>query len=59
MRMEISDFLKTHFFSIILTFIDDFTLIIDEINDFWKFWPLMTFFGLHWPLWPLWPWMIF
>ena len=28
--MKISNFLKTHFFSIILTFIDDFTLISDN-----------------------------
>ena len=52
-------FEKQLFLSITFPFIDDFTLIIDEINDFWKFWPLMTFFGLHWPFWPLWPWMIF
>jgi hypothetical protein len=25
-------------------------LNVDEINDFLKFWPLMAFFGLHWPL---------
>jgi hypothetical protein len=37
---------KQLFLSITFPFFDDFTLIIDEINDFWKFWPLMTFFGL-------------
>ena len=45
--------------SIAFPFIDDFTLNIDKINGFLKFWPLMTFFGLHWPFWPLWPWMNF
>jgi hypothetical protein len=30
-------------------FMKNFTLNIDEINDFLKFWPLMAFFGLHWP----------
>ena len=58
-KWKLSIFEKQLFLSITFPFIDDFTLIIDEINDFWKFWPLMTFFGLHWPLWPLWPWMIF
>ena len=24
-----------------------------------KFWAMLAFVGLHWPLWPLWPWMIF
>ena len=53
MKIEISNFLKTSFFRITLTFIDDFTLNIDEINDFLKVWPLMAFFGLHWPFPPL------
>ena len=58
-KWKLSIFEKQLFLSITFPFIDDFTLIIDEINDFWKFWPLMTFFGLHWPFWPLWPWTIF
>ena len=52
MKIEISNFLKTSFFST-LPFIDDFTLNIDESNDSLKFWPLEAFFGLHWPFWPL------
>ena len=52
-------FEKQLILSIAFPFIDDFTLNIDKINGFLKFWPLMTFFGLHWPFWPLWPWMIF
>ena len=59
MKWKFSIFEKQLFLSITFSFIDDFTLNIDEINDFLKFWPLMTFFGLHWPFWPLWPWMIF
>ena len=41
--MKISDFLKTHSFSIIFTFIDDFTLNSDNNKES---------FGLCWPLWP-------
>ena len=52
-------FEKQLILSIAFPFIDDFTLNIDKINGFLKFWPLMTFFGLHWPFWPLWPWMNF
>ena len=52
-------FEKQLILSISFPFIDNFTLNIDKINGFLKFWPLMTFFGLHWPFWPLWPWMIF
>jgi hypothetical protein len=33
MKMKISDFLKTHFFSIIFTFIDDFTLNSDNNKE--------------------------
>ena len=33
MKMKISDFLKTHIFSIIFTFSDDFTLNIDINNE--------------------------
>ena len=58
-KWKLSIFEKQLFLSMTFQFIDDFTLIIDEINNFWKFWPLMTFFGLHWSFWPLWPWMIF
>ena len=57
--MKISNFGKTNFFSITFPFIDDFALNIHEINDFLKFWPLMAFFGLHWPFWSFWPWMNF
>ena len=49
-------FEKQLFHSIEFPFIHDFTWNIDEINDFLKVWPLMAFFGLHWPLWP---WMNF
>ena len=52
-------FEKQLILSIAFPFIDDFTLNIDKINGFLKFWPLMTFFGLYWPFWPLWPWMNF
>jgi len=31
-----------------LTFIDDYTLNIDDIKEFWT---LLAFAGLHWPLW--------
>ena len=50
-------FEKQLFHSITFPFIHDFTWNIDEINKFLKVWPLMAFFGLHWPIWPLWPWM--
>ena len=59
MKMKISDFLKTHFFSIIITFIDDFTLNSDNYKGNLKCWTLLAFVGLHWPFWPLWPWIIF
>ena len=46
-------FLKNEFsYYIKDPFIDDFILN----NEFLKFWPLMAFFGLHWPFWS---WMIF
>ena len=57
--MKISNFWKTNFLSITFPFIDDFALNIHEINDFLKFWPLMAFFGIHWPFWSFWPWMNF
>ena len=47
MKMEISDFIKTHFFSIIFSFINDFTLNSDNNKE--KFWTLLAFVGLHWP----------
>ena len=47
--MKISDFLKTHCFSIIFTFIDDFTLNSDNNKLILKFWTLLAFVGLHWP----------
>ena len=53
--MKISDFFKTHFFSIIFTFINDFTLNSDNNKEIWSSgpcWPLLAFVGLHWPLWP-------
>jgi hypothetical protein len=53
MKMKISNFLKTPFFSIVLTFVDDFTLNSDNNKE------MLAFVGLHWPFWPLWPWMIF
>ena len=34
MNMKISNFFKTPFFSITLTFIDDYTLNIDDIKEF-------------------------
>ena len=43
--MKISNFLKTHFFSIILTFIDDFTLNSDNYKGF----EVLDFSGLCWP----------
>ena len=49
MNMKISNFFKTPFFSITLTFIDDYTLTIDDIKEFWSFglcWPLLAFIGL-------------
>ena len=49
---ENENFFKTPFFSITLTFIDEYTLNIDDIKEFLSF-------GLCWPFWPLWPWMIF
>ena len=45
--MKISDLKKKHFFSIIFTFIDDFTLNSD--NNKKKNWTLLAFVGLHWP----------
>jgi hypothetical protein len=33
-KMKISNFVKTPFFSITLTFIDDYTMNIDDIKDF-------------------------
>ena len=53
--MKIFNFWKTTFSLFTFPFIDDFTLNIDEIIDFLKFWPLMAFlafiglFGLCWP----------
>ena len=47
--MKISDFFKTHFFSIIFTFMEDFTLNSDnnkEICSFGLCWPLLAFIGL-------------
>jgi hypothetical protein len=41
--MKISDSLKTHFFSIILTFIDDFTLNSNNYKG------NLDFAGLCWP----------
>ena len=53
-------FLKNNFFLVLHShLLMILSLNIDEINDFLKFWPWMTFFGLHWPFWYLWPWMIF
>ena len=46
MKMKISNFFKTPFFTITLTFIDDYTLNIDDIKEFWSFglcWPLLAF----------------
>ena len=57
--MKIFNFFKTHFFSIVLTFVDDFTLNSDNNKEILKFWAMLAFVGLHWPFWPLWPWMIF
>jgi hypothetical protein len=34
MKMKISNFLKTHFFSIVFTFVDDFTFV--ALDDFLK-----------------------
>ena len=45
MKMKISDFLKTHFFSIIFTFIDDFTLNSDNNKEI----EVLDFAGLCWP----------
>ena len=59
MKMKISNFLKTPFFSIALTFTDEYTLNINNIKEFWSFGTLLAFVGLHWPFWPLWPWIIF
>jgi hypothetical protein len=47
--MKISDFFNTHFFSIIFTFIEDFTLNSDdnkEIESFGLCWSLLAFIGL-------------
>jgi hypothetical protein len=41
--MKISDLKKTRFFSIILTFIDDFTLNNDNYKGNLKFWTLLAF----------------
>ena len=41
--MEIFNFLKTHFSGILFTFVDDFTLNIDNNKEIWSF-------GLCWPL---------
>ena len=44
--MKISNFFKTHFFSIVLTFVDDFTLNSDNNKEIWSFglcWPLLAF----------------
>ena len=38
-QMKISNFLKTHFFSIVLTFVDDFTLNMASITTCWEFQP--------------------
>ena len=61
-KMKISNFVKTPFFSITLKFIDDYTMNIDDIKEIWSYglcWTLLAFFGLHWPFWPLWPWINF
>ena len=42
MKMKISNFFKTPFFRITHTYIDDYTLNIDDIKEFWSF-------GLCWP----------
>ena len=47
--MKISNFFITPFFSITLTFIDDYTFIIDDIKEFLSFGlfrPLLAFIGL-------------
>ena len=44
--MKIFNFFKTSFFTITLTFIDDYTLNIDDIKEFWSFglcWPSLAF----------------
>ena len=52
MKVEISDFVKTLLFSIIFTFIDDFTLNIDNNKEIWSFdfadlcWPSLAFVAL-------------
>ena len=50
--MKISDLKKPHFFSIILSFIDDFTLNTDNYKGNLKFWTFLAFVVLHWPFWP-------
>ena len=48
-KMKISNFGKTPFFSITLTFIDDYTMNIDDIKYFWSYglcWPFLAFIGL-------------
>ena len=45
--MNISNFLKTHFFNITLTFIGDFTLNLDDIKEFRSF-EVLDFAGLCW-----------
>ena len=46
MKMKTSDFIKTHFFTIIFTFIYDFTLNSD--NDIF-FFEVLDCAGLCWP----------
>ena len=46
MKMKISNFVKTTFFSITLTVINDYVLNVDDINKFWSFglcWSLLVF----------------
>ena len=45
--MKISDFKKTHFFRIILTSIDDFTLNSDNYKENLEFWTFLV--CLCWP----------
>ena len=48
-KMKISNFVKTPFFSIKLTFIDDYTMNIDDIKEIWSYglcWPFLAFIGL-------------
>jgi hypothetical protein len=44
--MKISNLLKTHLFSIIFTFVDEFTLNSDNNKEIWSFglcWPSLAF----------------